>query len=629
MAGQIQCWINTFLLNSMGLLLWVAQANDGGMRIELQPQAFSPLPRVGLPAHAVIRLLDDGPRSEKHYETLFSIDMERVMLKNGELDELLIWHRRQMLAIRHRLSLDVAQGVVATLTSENERISGGAADAAQLALAFQESNDAEKAQLNAEIARLKAELARVNADPHVAPAGAEVGALQAQLEELRVENARLTSQLDESRADYQALLDAGDPIDLTLGGDEEDTGSSVSLAALRSELDRANVDLHSLRKQNSDLLAQNAQILDSFNDCECGNRITDSFNDVKCASCRNSEGGSDFDVAGESPEAEVVSGKKECAKCAGEFKPRQAAYRFCRDCHQQHLAQSKARGKKQARARSQASNVPNRPPRASKAVADVAAPLPSDDGSLVRQRNRRRRRPRASKVAAATKVAADAAAPLPSDGGGLARQRNRRHRRPRANKAAAEAAAPLPSDDGGSVHQRNHRRRRPRGRVVADKASLGTAPANVGGIGSRHTVAMVPNDDVPPAVAGATSPPGTGHAPPPAPPPAADLMLALEQIKKEMKTMIEQQLQEVQNQWQTNFDQLRQEAPEVLSAPVQSALPQMPVSSFPPYHSYQGFGNNFYHPNPWLMSHMAANPLSQLSPSYPLYATAGQGGSKA
>ena len=96
--------------------------------------------------------------------------------------------------------------------------------------------------------------------------------------------------------------------------------------------------------------------------------------------------------------------------------------------------------------------------------------------------------------------------------------------------------------------------------------------------------------------------------------------------------MFAQQLKEVQSQWQTNFDQLRQDAPEVLSAPVQSALPQMPAPSFPPYHSYQGFGNNFYHPNPWLMSHMshmAANPLSQLSPSYPLYATAGQGGSKA
>ena len=140
MAGQIQCWINTFLLNSMGLLLWVAQANDGGMRIELQPQAFSLLPRAGgMPAHAVIRLLDDGPRSVKHYETLFSIDMERVMLKNGELDELLIWHRLQMLSIQHRLRLDSAQGVVATLTSENERISGSAADAAQLALALQET----------------------------------------------------------------------------------------------------------------------------------------------------------------------------------------------------------------------------------------------------------------------------------------------------------------------------------------------------------------------------------------------------------------------------------------------------------------------------------------------------------
>jgi hypothetical protein len=107
------------------------------------------------------------------------------------------------------------------------------------------------------------------------------------------------------------------------------------------------------------------------------------------------------------------------------------------------------------------------------------------------------------------------------------------------------------------------------------------------------------------------------------------MMLALEQMKKEMKTMIVQQLQEVQIQWQTNFEQLRQDAPEVLSAPVQSSPPQMPVPSFSPYHSYQGFGNNFYPPNPWLMSHMAANPLSQLSPSYPLYATAGQGGSKA
>jgi hypothetical protein len=105
-------------------------------------------------------------------------------------------------------------------------------------------------------------------------------------------------------------------------------------------------------------------------------------------------------------------------------------------------------------------------------------------------------------------------------------------------------------------------------------------------------------------------------------------MLALEQMK-EMQTMFAQQLKEVQSQWQTNFDQLRQDAPEVLSAPVQSALPQMPAPSFPPYHSYQGFGNNFYHPNPWLMSHMAANPLSQLPPPYPLYATAGQGGSKA
>ena len=196
-----------------------------------------------------------------------------------------------------------------------------------------------------------------------------------------------------------------------------------------------------------------------------------------------------------------------------------------------------------------------------------------------------------------------------------------------ANKAAAEAeaAAPFPSDGGGIVRQRNCRRRR----VAADKAPLGTAPANVGGIGGRRTVVVVPNDDVPPVVAVAPLPPGTGHAPPPAPPPAADLMLALEQMKKEMQIMFVQQLQEVQNQWQTNLDQLRQDAPEVLSAPVQSAFPQMPVPSFPPYHSYQGVGNNFYHPNPWLMSHMAANPLSQLSPSYPLYATAGQGCSKA
>ena len=203
-----------------------------------------------------------------------------------------------------------------------------------------------------------------------------------------MENARLTSQLDDSRAENQALLDVGDPIDLTMGSDEED--SSGSLAALRSELDRANVDLHSLRKQNSDLVAQNAQILDSFNLCTCGKRITDSFNDVKCASCRNPEEGSDSDVADESQKAEAVTGKKECAKCAGEFRPRQAAYRYCRDCHQQHLGQRKARSKKQARPRSQASIASNRPPRATKAVAEVAPPLPADGGGPGRQRNRRR-----------------------------------------------------------------------------------------------------------------------------------------------------------------------------------------------------------------------------------------------
>ena len=63
------------------------------------------------------------------------------------------------------------------------------------------------------------------------------------------------------------------------------------------------------------------------------------------------------------------------------------------------------------------------------------------------------------------------------------------------------------------------------------------------------------------------------------------------EMKKEMKTMIVQQLQEVQIQWQTNFEQLRQDAPEVLSAPVQSSPPQMPVPSFSPYYSYQGFGS--------------------------------------
>jgi hypothetical protein len=618
MAGQIQCWINTFLLNSMGLLLWVAQANDGGMRIELQPQAFSLLPRVGsMPAHAVIRLLDDGPRSVKHYETLFSIDMERVMLKNGELDDLLIWHRQQMLSIQHRLSLDSAQGVVAGLKSENERISGRAAEAAQLAVALQESNDVE-------IARLKAELARLNADHREAPANAEGGALQAELEELRQENARLTSQLDDSRAENQALLDAGDKIDLTLGSDEDD--SSGSSEALRSELVRVNADLHSLRKQNSELMAYNAQILGSFNECTCGNRITDSFNDAKCADCRNPEEGDGTD-APELTEAENATGMKECAKCSEEFRPRQAAYRYCRNCHQQHLGQREAQRKEQARARTHANNASNRPPRATKAAAEVAAPLPFDGGARVRQRNRRRRRPRANKAAA------EAAAPLPSDGGGRVRQRNRRRRRPRTNKAAAtnkavaEAAAPLPADGGGRVRQRNRRRRRPRGRAGVDKAPPDTAPANAGGLGSRRTFVMVPND-APPSMAVAPSPLGTGHAPPPALP-AADLIAALEQMKKELHATIAQQLHEVQNQWQTNFDQLRQAAPEVVPAPAQSAFPQMPVHTLSPHHSYQGFGNNFYHPNQWPMSHMAAYPLSQLSPSYPPYATAGQGGSKA
>ena len=96
-----------------------------------------------------------------------------------------------------------------------------------------------------------------------------------------------------------------------------------------------------------------------------------------------------------------------------------------------------------------------------------------------------------------------------------------------------------------------------------------------------------------------------------------------------MQATIAHQLQEVQNQWQTNFDQLRQVAPEVVPAPVHSALSQMPVPTFSPHHSYQGFGNNFYQPNPWLMSYLAANPLSQQPPSYPPHATVGQGGSKA
>jgi hypothetical protein len=151
---------------------------------------------------------------------------------------------------------------------------------------------------------------------------------------------------------------------------------------------------------------------------------------------------------------------------------------------------------------------------------------------------------------------------------------------------------------------------------VADKAPLGSAPANIDGLGTRRVVIRVPIDDAPPAVAASITAP-----------PAADLILALEQLKKEMQTMFVHQLQEVQNQWQTNFDQLRQAAPEVVPAPLQSAHPQMSIPTFSPNYPYQGFNNNFY--PPWLTHIMAANPFAQLSPSYPPNATAGQGGSKA
>jgi len=92
------------------------------------------------------------------------------------------------------------------------------------------------------------------------------------------------------------------------------------------------------------------------------------------------------------------------------------------------------------------------------------------------------------------------------------------------------------------------------------------------------------------------------------------------------------QLQGVQSQWQTNFDQLRQAAPVVVPAPMQSAPSQMPANMFSPnhMHSYQGFGNNFYPPAPWPTPYMGAYPFpQQLPPPHPPHATAGQGGSKA